>query len=300
MNTDPPLQSSEETQTPQVIFDTVATDAQRAFHSLLSQDDLTQYIVHRGLDPKDPDRPVYWKAVADFVRMQAQKAQDQGEGINIVFVLLAMTPDFIYTQDALTKARYRHDRELFLEMRRRAIQYNDVVGEVAQAFPGLHASALRILLVETAEANVTRQMLRDMVPGLMNGIIRGAQHESAFIQLLEQTGRAFRKGSVDQDAHGIDLIVESRRGEMRIDVKSSLHEIVKRGEHHHVYTIDHGDGLVTMYSLLTDDDLNDSFHVDQHTVEKKSRELENILEEIETGRRAELVSRPIVIDSRPK
>ncbi len=272
-----------ETQTPPIEFDTALKEAQTGFYDVTFDEGFSELAVKRGLSPEDTERPAYWRAVADYTQQRAQAARERGEGVSPIHELLASTPDFIYTQALLDK--HGPDRvgyQQFHELRSRASRFNSLIHQVATEHPDARASVLLNALANTANISIEQPKLRIASLNMLQPVIRGAQHEVGFGQLLKKTGRAFRPGTVQEDAHGIDYVVSARRGRvLHIDVKASLHQVAKLGGHDSAYAVDQRDGLITMYSLLTDSDLKDRFFTSERTAEEKGALLDGLLHEIE-------------------
>jgi hypothetical protein len=278
--------ASGEIQTPQLEFDVALKEARSGFYDITFEDGFSELAAKRGISPDDTDKPAYWRTVADYARHRAGAARNRGEQTSPLDELVASTPDFLYTQAMLDDParRSKMDHEQYSTLRARVGRFNTLIRDVAETHPDVRASGLTNAMVGIANISMEQERLRKAAPNLIRPVIRGAQHEAAFGQLLEQTGRDYRGGTAKEDKHGGDYIVAGRRGiQIRIDVKASLFSILKRGGHEEEpYVVDSGDGLVTMYSLLSDTDLNDRFRVSDSIAADRGEVLEGMLRYIET------------------
>jgi hypothetical protein len=265
-----------ETQTPPPDFETALKEAQTGFYDLTFEDGFTELATRRGLSEDDTDKPEYWKAAADFAH---DRALDNGEH-DTLDELLAATPDYIYTQMALNRGRHSFpSREAYDEAKDRASYFQGLIGGVAQKHPDAKPSAMVKALLNTSNISVEDKEAKLASTKELRAAVRGAQHETGYGQLLEKTGRNFGKGD---DRKGEDYQVAGRRGRvLNIDVKASVNEIAGKGAHGSVYVVDQRDGLITMYSLISDSEFKDSFYVSDEVAERKGKTLGELLDYIE-------------------
>lgn len=273
--------SPAETETLKPNFETDLKEAQAGFYDLTFEDEFEEFSKGSGLTMDDTDKPEYWALVANYAHDKTFDAHDQKERGSIA-ELIAATPDFIYTQASLERGRQGFAKsEVYNDARSRASYYNNLLRQVASRYPDAKASQLRAALENTANISIEDRNIKNFSVNTINSTIRGAQHEIAFGQLLARTGRDFREAEPEEDLRGVDYVAAGRRGrKLYLDVKASLHEVGKKGSEV-AYAIDPVDGNITIYSLLTKEDLGDSFYVSEAIADRKGEALKIMLQDLE-------------------
>lgn len=291
MSTETLVDHARETQTSVEELESHLLEAQRDFYDLTLADGFEELCKERDIDVTATDKPEYWRAAADFAYDQASEKRESGENGTRTTLreLLAATPDFVYTQQALDRKRhqfpnheaYMAHRRQVPELKERASYYNGLIRYVAEQNPDLRASRLIKQLINVTNISIEDKHLKMASVNFAREVVRGAQHELGFGQLLERTGRSFRPATVDEDLHGADYVVDGQHGPIRLDVKASLSSIEAKGTFNKPFAIDDRDGQVTIYSLLSDHQLADRFTVPDRIAEERGKYLETVLEEIE-------------------
>lgn len=291
MSTETLVDHTREIQTPAENLESRLREAQHDFYDLPFAPEFEELCAERDIDVTATDRPEYWRAAADFAQEQSAQRHESGEDSRSTTLreLLASTPDFVHTQEALDRKRhnfptheaYMAHRRQIPELKQRASYYNGLVRYVAEQNPDLGASRLIKQLINITNISIEDRHLKMASVNYAREVVRGAQHELAFGQLLEHTGRAFRPATVDEDLHGADYVVDGRHGPIRLDVKASLSSIEAKGTFNQPFAIDPRDGQVTIYSLVSDRQLADSFAVPDRIAEERGKYLDAVLEQIE-------------------
>lgn len=230
--------------------------------------------IAEGIDMDESPTPQYWDKVADYAARSGQKAREQGESESVIALteLLAATPDYLIRQARLDKDN--QSRTLSSDERREdrgtVSYFNGLIREVAAIEPGMSASSLAKHMAGVAVGGLPKPM-HAYATDAIRSVVRGAQHEAAFKQLLEHTGRSYREATLEEDLRGIDYAVTGSDGSAAyIDVKASLSEIERlHGEN--TPFVRKPDGKIVMYSMVTDKELADRFHVDDATAQQRAK-----------------------------
>lgn len=261
--------------------------AQQAFYGLPFETGFNELCIEEGLTLDDVNKPEYWHAVAEFAsQASAEKLEQGGDKKQIVLnELLAATPSFIYDNAKLNHLRgsARVPNEEFHAVKRNVSYFNGLIRYAAEQWPEMRASELSQSLLNIANISIEDPVIKRSASRYINDGIRGAQHETAFGQLLEATGRTFQEADIDEDLRGIDYVIDrpDGHGVDYVDVKASLSEI----EHHAIKNHSGAagpyararDGHLVMYSLITDKELNDHFFVSDKLAKQRGEGLADIL-----------------------
>lgn len=183
------------------------------FYDLSFEPDFEAMCADRRIAPDDTDQPFYWQAAAIFAADRAAKLREQGQDEKQLAMteLFAATPAFIYDNMTLNhygKNAHRHvpDGE-FKDAKAGASYFNSLLRHTASLWPELRASQLQSNLLNVANISLEDPAAQRQADKFINACVRGAQHETAFDQLLDVTGRDHREATVDEDLHGIDKVV---------------------------------------------------------------------------------------------
>lgn len=274
-----------QTQTPeQTLYSTEAIrialgEARESLNILTTAPTLQTLCVERGIDPtgeKDPQ--AYWRTVAELAYNTVQGVRaEHGTSLELdAFELISATPSFVYEHFALdhhtlTNNDKRHDAK------RVASYYNATVRNFAYTHPEASAHDISGALLATVNEHISDSSVQRTANTTFHNIIRGAQHELAFGQLLEATGRPYWPAGLEEDLAGIDYTVEGTEGHyLNIDVKASLSEIENKGASNETYACK-PDGNIVMFSLVQDKELHDKFFLPEESVNLKAPVLHQIL-----------------------
>jgi hypothetical protein len=279
------LARAEQIQTSPEEIDALLHEARDAFYDLPFDEDFNALCVERGLDPEDTSRPAYWEAAADFAAQSSAKAREAGEDERGIALreLFAATPDFIYKRKIASGDFRNYPPEVYRSAKESVSYYNGLIRYVAEECHDMRASVLTKGLVGIANISVEHEGLKQSSPDAIRDVVRGAQHEMVFGQLLEHTDRDFRTATVEEDLEGTDYVVLSPDGtEQRIDVKASQGTIVHRGGTSRPYV--NGEyGNIIFFSLVEDRELHDRFYVTDKLAEQKAQVLQYHLDNLASG-----------------
>lgn len=232
-----------------------------------SELEFLQRCIAQNISVSDHKNLIYWELIAQYESENAQNPYITSFESEVL-IIAANVPGAVLHQHALDiplSHDKAHAHKLALST------FNGLVRNFANSYPGMPASALTSALQQVAKATVAKndRLKQKVADELMHGIVRGAQHELAFEDILQQAalqypGLTYRKTSVAEDLKGGDYVVVPVIGgpEIKIDVKSSLNSIENgRDGSENPFSIDH-EGDIVIYSLI---DPGDSFEIDQET-----------------------------------
>lgn len=226
-----------------------------------------QLCITQNISVSDHKNPAYWGLIAQY---ESDNAQDPyiTSFESDVLIVAANVPSAVLHQHALD-IPLPHDKT---HVHKLALStFNGLVRAFASSYPDISASTLTLALQRVANATVAKNDRRKqkVADELMHGIVRGAQHELAFEDILQQAalqypGLTYRKTSIAEDLKGGDYVVIPviDGPEIKIDVKSSLNSIENsRDGSESPFSIDH-EGDIVIYSLINP---GDSFEIDPET-----------------------------------
>lgn len=222
----------------------------------------------------------YWESLASVSRQViSDEPGDIHHGEDLLLQLFAATPDLDYKQflynhhhTFIPEDEYDRDKAAFSH-------YNHLVRAVALNFPDARASELVEALVTIAHDSLSDPVLKSYATEAVTAVVRGAQHELCFAQLLTYTAWVPEHSTENQDVHGYDFAVVARDGRSaRIDVKASFYDIVAETGYREAYTVTR-DGILIVHSFVTDEELDDHFYVPDSLAQERARDLEALLDE---------------------
>jgi hypothetical protein len=260
-------------------------DARDAFYDLTFDEGFNGLLSEQKLSPEDTDKPEFWHMAAGFASDKCAGEQKNGASRKqlVLHELFAATPSFIYdnallgqnNQSAIPEEEFRAAKE-------NVSYFNSLIRETAEAWPDMPASTLAKNLMGIATISIEDNFVKHRAVESIRSSVRGAQHELAFGQLLEKTGRGFHSANVEEDLDGIDYVVQRPNGgEDYIDVKASLFEIESRGGEHNALFARKSAGHLVMYSMLKNGDLDDKFFIPDEVAATRGQLLEETLEDAE-------------------
>lgn len=228
----------------------------------------------QGVDTEHPDHSniAYWDLLAGFREAEISTNPDQSESPQLD-VIAAYTPAAMLHSRALQR-RTLPKNEL-REHKRFLSRYNQLVRDLGESRPETSASGLIAGLTETAYGTVANSSheLRQVTGANIPAVVRGAQHELGFAQIIDAVGFQREPASIEDDLAGADLFVHlpGDYGRVAIDVKSSLDQIDRKnhGNNGSPFNIE-STGKITMFSCITDQDFHDSFRISSAVAEDRS------------------------------
>jgi hypothetical protein len=259
-------------QSPDISADQALDTARDAYFDLTCGEDFEAACIDSGINLDAAPTPQYWALAAEFSAANTVKARQEGalsEGEIVLSEILASTPDFLHKTGDL--ARYRLGQKMEEAERQAALDivsyYNGLIRYAAEQLPDLKASELSKDLLNTAIADPT---LRSGAAATVKEVIRGAQHEGGFGQILDKTGRPYRGATTEEDKRGIDWVVGRPNGNYDlVDVKASLSDIESRGGEKTPY-VRLDNGKIVMYSMIRDTEFNDSFRISDEVAAERA------------------------------
>lgn len=254
--------------------------AEEAIYSLVEQPAFAEACLQRGLDPNaSVDTTPYWELVGDFALhdIAQRRAAGEPEVTLTAFELIALTPSFLHTEAAL-----QHDqgssREDMHDHKARASYFNGLLRYFGSNFDA-RASELSQAMANVADiAGLSGPDTDDEI----RSVVRGAQHELAFGQILAHTGHGYQPADTEQDLKGADYTIELDGDRLLVDVKASLSEIEALGGEKSAFAIRwprnrHQEAVIVMYSLTQDADFHDSLAIPDQLAAERAPVLTNLL-----------------------
>lgn len=188
--------------------------------------------------------------------------------------LLAAVPDYIHAQRRLNESHHLGFDRIRNQVET-ASRFNALVRRFARRYPTVRASALHRCLLDMAIASLPAHHLQVLADEALHTTIRGAQHELAFTQIVESTGRKVVSANLDEDVHGFDLEIQGRHGYIKANVKAGHHELRDANGTPHPFVI-RGD-VAIVHSTIRDEELDDHFFLDSELAAEHAPHVDEIL-----------------------
>lgn len=252
--------------------------------------------------PNDTTDPIYWAVVKAYTQSRRQQLEASGK-VSEQFLdglaLLSSTPGAIFAQKQLDVMRaggksFRfsnlspQEQEVFLASKIVVSEYNTLIRELAQMNPDVYVDDL----VATTEQMMDLAFPLDehkAIGDSIDAVMRGAQHEVAFGQVLQQLkelyGFDFRPSTVQEDiGEGdgnkhrkfFDYIVITPDGEeILIDVKASTEAVKQLGFRGIIGK--RQDGTYITFSGIPEKALGGRFFLEQSEAQNVAAIMGNIL-----------------------
>ncbi|HSH55439.1 MAG TPA: hypothetical protein VK983_01275 [Candidatus Limnocylindrales bacterium] len=258
-------------------------NAQQCLYKLTADPSFHATLIDHGVDPYDDmGTPKYWHEAAAYAQAAVARGRERGgDPLRLsAFELAAATPAFVFDEsNTADHAASNHTTT------KNSVRYNSLLRNFAESFPDAHTSVVSAALVGVANRALEDPALRQAAPGIINNHIRGIQHEVAFGQILDHTGRNFRPADEIEDGYGYDYIIEGERNsELQVDVKASLHAIEKLGAIASAYAV-RSDGRIVMHSLTKDEEFKGRFTLPEEVAASKAPVVDELLSHAEANRR---------------
>lgn len=282
---DPHLQAHVERNITKHEIDTTLQGARKEIYYMLGDNEFQQSCVDEKIDPFDSTSPEYWRVFYLHSQRHLAKAWESGERSSLELQsleLMTATPSFLFTQERLNdRGNYNYaggdtDRKLDKEF---VSYFNGLIRQFGADFPETGAKSFENKLQSIIHIVATSPSQERSMSEKVHGLVRGAQHELAFGQILQAAGRKFEPAPVHLDTAGTDYLVQGAAGTLHVDVKASLHDISKLGSDT-AYAKKH-DGKIVMFSAIRDIELGDSFKIPTKIAEQKARTIDMLLTEAE-------------------
>ena len=248
------------------------------FYGIAFEPGFSSICLERGVDVDATDSHEYWRAVADFAYDRSAEMREAGKDESDIALmeLYAAAPSYFFDQATLDSNPNLHTQEKQY-LREDASYFQGLLKRTVKLWPDITASTLSLQLMNIANISIEDRDFKQHAANSIRASVKGAQHEIAFGQLLENTGRNFREATVEEDVRGIDYVVERPEGGVDyIDVKASLKKIENHGRLSDLFARKL-DGGIVMHSLLRDSELGDNFHVSEQVAAERAQYLERVL-----------------------
>lgn len=145
-------------------------------------------------------------------------------------VLLANTPSYIHMQNDLDYFEHKgqlnaEEYQYVTETKKYVIWYNQHLTDYMYANPNEGFTSIKRPLLDLALRHFPKEVA--FVEKSITETARGARTEAVTLQLLDLAGITYRRGDINDDMHGGDVVLEHKGKAIRLDIKSSLDAIAK-------------------------------------------------------------------------
>ena len=232
------------------------------------------------LDPANTEDPAYWDEFANhiYAHTAAERAiKGDSLALRALELLVEAAPSLL--QDLKLNAEGYVPEEPYRYAKQVVSYFNSKVREFATLFPAVRTSDIVAALAQASQLAIHDPETQAYALHQLQAVVRGAQTELAYEQILRHTDHHFSLTTHDQDLHGTDVIVQDPGfAELDIDIKSSMrsrHEgrREKLGYVRHTIEPDH----IVMQGMTTQDDFDDSFFISEELALKRAPKLERII-----------------------
>lgn len=269
---------SPETNTPEQNDGTEAINdalayAQNAISHLRQDPSFHATCVEAGVNPiTDGETADYWHTFRLYVGDRVDNARRKGQDSLRMdaLELTANLPAYLIEQRKLSAGNH-HGYDEYHYSKQITSYYNGVVRNFAATYPETSASGMRSSLLTSVSQMVHDRGLRESAATSVKEMIRGAQHELAFGQILRHTGLPYQEATLEQDLKGIDYTVGVNRHTLDVDVKASLTQMNARGAEG-LFVVKN-EGKIAMYSMTLDSEFHDRFFTDEEAAANKAPQL---------------------------
>jgi hypothetical protein len=214
----------------------------------------------------------YWHTFRLYVGDRVDDARTKGQD-NLrmdAIELTANLPAYLIEQRKLSTGNH-HGYDEYRYSKQITSYYNGVIRNFAATYPDTSVAGLRSSLLTSVSQTVHDRGLRESAATSVREMIRGAQHELAFGQILGHTGLPYKEATLEEDLKGVDYTVGVNRHTLDVDVKASLTQINMRGSEG-VFAVK-DDGKIAIYSMTLDHEFHDRFFTDDETAAAKAPQL---------------------------
>jgi phosphopantetheine adenylyltransferase len=247
---------------------------QHNIYKMTADERFDKSCLDKKIDPyEDIATPEYWRAFSEFGQERiVEIRQKAGDSLQLrTLELMVTTPEFLFAKGALHNPMHQHSKEGKRDLAV-AIAFNERLRNLALTYPDLRTESVNNAMLSMAKTAIEDKGVRKFASRIANDTVRGAMYELGFGQLLEASGRGFRKGSSAEDGKGTDYAVIGRSGgEIHIDAKASLAKVREAGSEG-AYAI-RSDHRVTMFALLHDHEFGGKFFVSETLARERGQML---------------------------
>jgi hypothetical protein len=237
-----------------------------------------------GVNPqKDRHTVAYWDELRLYVGERTDKAREDGhDSLQMDTIdLLANTPNYLLEEVRLNQGE-SHSSEASHHGKEVTSHFNGLLRNFALAYPSASVNNVDANMLTMVNRNFHNRSLRTALASWVTPALRGARHELAFGQILEQADIPFRRAELEEDLKGVDYVVGHGADPLKIDVKASLTHIHIRNSEAEFRV--RQDGQAVMHSLSKDAEFGDKFFIPLETAQDKAPYLLKQLEAVQNVR----------------
>lgn len=240
--------------------------------------------------PYDDTLEEYWDAVQVVGNRLIELKQVMTEdGTTDAFKLAVGAPNVMFKELALAanEEQFKKTKKDIFDQKTRseyvevAGKFNDDIRDFVSHRLDLNISTFTKLLTEAAEVGIAPEFVRKSAE-ITKQVVLGIRTELGFEQKMQAAGVQFRRGTPEEDAKGIDYVVEG----VPIDVKSSLHKLLETGTPNESRPYFIKNGKVTLFPYDYDTDYqNNTFRIKQDVLELRAEQLKRDLDDMRVALR---------------
>ncbi len=252
-------------------------EAWERIYELIKTPQFQQACMEADIDPFGDDRPEYWEFLQDYAYDSLKTRGENGEIGHLAAKteeLAFAVPVYAMRLAELEKGGLSRDEERKAKIT--ASAFNGLIRDFAEKYPDVRTGTIERELHNVVNDTIYDDELSQVGSRYIKESIRGAQHELAFGQILEQTGIEFRDATLEEDMRGADYILDPEGEKVKLDVKASLSNIEAKGNSGVPYA-ERSDGTVVMYSHVRDQEFNGTFFVDPEVAAERAEAVQEHL-----------------------
>ena len=237
-------------------------DAAGAFNSMLNEPEFLRQCQEKGIDISNPRSVSYGKAIDAYARDQcegllADELIDSSEASRRL--IIAGFPLYIHQQTAVQTLKKRGYKSLTKPERTAyngvlkddVIAYNQLVSDYLYTNPDTQLSDIARSTIEAA-STFSPLGLAETV-SQQSAMLSGARTEAVSCGILDRIKQIapffnYRRGTINEDKHGIDAIVSIDTKDMNVDFKASLDGVESTGDGEYVQHVPGKDYSINTWS----------------------------------------------------
>ena len=228
----------------------------------------------------EPQEPQYWTAMAEFAYTRGDAIAQEGNyaARTALWELVVSAPDALLHRESRTNPLVRRMKSPERKMAvARECYFNSLVRYVAERYPDQLSAGELVEHLSGAVATIDYSAMTTGVAKKYFGtVVRGAQRECAFAQLLRELSANFQHASLEEDLREIDFVIAGQYGlDLCVD-------IVREGSLSGPYVLRYGH--IVMASPVTPGELGGRFFLqDRQLLQAKAEQVRDMLNQIDNA-----------------
>jgi len=207
-----------------------------------------------------------------------KEREEDGDSVYLdALEIMAATPQLLFARQTIHQNRYTNEGDRALDT---ASEFNERIRNFAAKYPEIRVERLEAALQSAANVAIKGRSAREQAALGLHEVIRGAQHELAFRQLVLASGRECLSATRQQDRRGIDHAIRVPGGDWYfVDTKASLNKVERKGSDRVFAVVGHRQ--VMMLSMVSDQELKGRFQLSEKQVQEKMAAFEETMQSVE-------------------